>query len=257
MASVTIDLGFGEQAILSNRAISGIAAVTHQRDADEFLRRWPKTRSIQQARDYLRQLGLHVGYCPPDVNGSDTIALLRAAVRSGKLTVSVERAEARAGGGIVEPQPTSGRGAIQSSRQSFAEMAAGGSSASAMLSDAASASKSYSWMQRYDDVSADDLVRYIESVIGRASAQASPPPTDISTPLGNAEPFDLGTEPAPNDLLNVAARGVGEAEEAECHEQYERDMDECTAYRAAMGGARFMDACSQRAFVNYQQCRGY
>ncbi|QCP50136.1 hypothetical protein FAZ95_13695 [Trinickia violacea] len=77
------------------------------------------------------------------------------------------------------------------------------------------------------------------------------------TPLGDAQPFELADDTNSGDAMDIAARGVSEADEAECFAQYERDMDECTAFRSAMGGQRFMDACSQRAFENYQQCRGY
>ena len=91
-------LGFGEQAILSERAASGIVMAKHQQDAEEFLRRWPRTRSIQQELGYLRQLGLHVGYNPPGVNPSDTSALLRSAVKSGKVMVVIERAKTGFGG---------------------------------------------------------------------------------------------------------------------------------------------------------------
>jgi hypothetical protein len=257
MASVKIDLGFGEQAILSERTVTGIPTAKHQLDAEEFLRRWPRTRSIQQARDYLRQLGLHMTYKPPGVNSSDTIALLRSAVKSGTVMVAIERVTTRFGAGGGAPQSTAVSRPIMSFRQSIAEMAAGGSSTSATVGDAVSPPAAYSWLQCYDDVSADDLIKYIESVIGRTTDAAAAPATDLSTPLGDAEPFDLGADPAPDDLMNVAARGVSEADEAECYEQYERDMDECMAYRAAMGGVRFMDTCSQRAFMNYQQCRGY
>ena len=178
MASVIIDLGFGEQAILSEGAASGIVTAKHQRDAEEFLRRWPRTRSIHQERDYLRQLRLHMGYNPPGVNSSDASALLRSAVKSGKVVVVIERATRRMGGGGGVPQSTRQSGAIGSSRQSFAEMAAGGSGASAMLSDAVSAPTAYSWMQSYDDVSADDLIKYLESVIASTRPRL-PPPTQI------------------------------------------------------------------------------
>lgn len=80
---------------------------------------------------------------------------------------------------------------------------------------------------------------------------------DGSTPLGDAQPFEYSDDSNSGDVTDLAARGVSEEHEAECFDQYQRDMDECTAYRSAMGGQRFMDACSQRAFQNYQQCRGY
>ncbi|WP_244124014.1 hypothetical protein [Burkholderia gladioli] len=54
MASVKINLGFGEQAILSDNASSGIWTAKHQQDAKEFLRRWPRTRPVHEERDYLR-----------------------------------------------------------------------------------------------------------------------------------------------------------------------------------------------------------
>ncbi|QGZ59358.1 hypothetical protein [Paraburkholderia acidiphila] len=78
-----------------------------------------------------------------------------------------------------------------------------------------------------------------------------------STPLGDAQPFEYNDDWSGSDATDFAARGVSENDEAECFDQYQRDMDECTAYRSAMGGQRFIDACSQRAFQNYQQCRGY
>jgi hypothetical protein len=80
---------------------------------------------------------------------------------------------------------------------------------------------------------------------------------DDSTPLGDAQPFDYSGDSTGSDTTDLAARGVNEEDEAECFDQYQRDMDECTAYRSAMGGQRFMDKCSQRAFQNYQECRGY
>ncbi len=203
MASVKIDLGFGEQAILSERTTSAVVTAKHQRDAEEFLRRWPRTRSIQQERDYLRQLRLHAEYNPPGVNSSDTAALLRSAVKNGKVSVVIERAATRMGGGGV-PQPMSRSGAIGSSRQSFAEMAAGGSGASAMLRDAVSAPRAYSWMQSYADVSADDLINYIQSVIGTTPVDAAAPDADLSTPLGDAQSFEYGADPAGDDAIQLA-----------------------------------------------------
>ncbi|SAL36230.1 hypothetical protein [Caballeronia humi] len=78
-----------------------------------------------------------------------------------------------------------------------------------------------------------------------------------STLLGDAQPFELGESTLSDEVTEIAARGVSEADEAECYQQFERDMDECRAYKSAMGGGRFMDMCSQRAFMAYQQCRGY
>ncbi|MBO7806112.1 hypothetical protein [Burkholderia pseudomallei] len=204
MASVKIDLGFGEKAILSERAASGIVTAKHQQDAEEFLRRWPRTRSIHQERDYLRQLRLHVGYNPPGVNPSDASALLRSAVKNGRVTVEIERATKRLGGSGGAAQSTRRSGAIGSSRQSFSEMAAARSSTPATLTDEVSAPKPYSWMQRYDDVSADDLIKYIESVIGSTPADAPAPDTDLSTPLGDAQPFEYSEDSPVGDTDQLA-----------------------------------------------------
>lgn len=198
MASVKIDLGFGEQAILSERAVSGIGTAKHQRDAEEFLRRWPRTRSTRQERGYLEQLRLHMGYNPPGVNSSDASALLRSAVKSGKVAVVIERATMRTGNGFSGAQLTGPGGATMPSRQSFAEMAAGGSGSSVLLTDAVSAPKSYSWLQRYDDVSADDLINYIQSVIGSMPGDAAAADADLSTPFADAQPFGYSDE-APTD----------------------------------------------------------
>jgi hypothetical protein len=76
-------------------------------------------------------------------------------------------------------------------------MAAGGNGSSALLNDAFSAPKSYSWLQRYD-VSADDLINYIQSVIGSTLGDAAAPEADLSTPLADAQPFGYSDE-APTD----------------------------------------------------------
>ncbi|RKP51211.1 hypothetical protein [Trinickia fusca] len=260
MASVKIDLGFGDQAVLSERTVSRVLPLMYQRDVEEFLRRWPRTRSNHEARGYLQQLGLYVAYKPPSVNPADTIALLRSAVQSGRVMVVIERARTRSGGGVSAPPASSRRAPIAPSRQSFAEMAAGASTLSVPLDDAVFASKSYSWMQSYDDVSADDLIKYIESVIGNAAdgaVDAAETAVDAPTPLGNAEPFDLSVESTPDDLMNVAARGVSEADEAECFERYELDMEQCQFARAIYSDPRTYAACTARAFASYQSCRGY
>lgn len=261
MASVKIDLGFGEQAILSNRVVSGPSTAQRQRDMEDFLRRWPRTRSIHQERGYLKELGLHLGFHPPGVNPSDASALLRAAVKSGRVVVAIERTATRTGGGASASQPMRRSGTIEPSRRSFEEMAAGSNDISSTLADVAPAAKSrsYDWLSSYDDVTANDLIAYLEDFVSRTSGQAgaSAPDADPTTPLGDAQPFEYSEDTEQENAVEVAARGVSEEDEAECYTQYERDMDECNAYRSAMGGARFMESCSQRAFMNYQQCRGY
>ena len=107
----------------------------------------------------------------------------------------------------------------------------------------------------------DDVPKYIERARARRAAWNAlyqrPPARFEPISLADAQPFTDQPSPLADDPTGLAARGVSGAQEARCYAQYERDMDECRAYRLAMGGSRFMDACAQRAFFNYQQCRGY
>ena len=80
---------------------------------------------------------------------------------------------------------------------------------------------------------------------------------DASTPLGDAQTFEYTSDGLSDDVMELAARGASDADEAECFAQYERDMDLCNALGGPMGGARGISLCKQQAFQNYQQCRGY
>ena len=243
MASVKIDLGFGEQAILSESAASEALQTKHQQDAEEFLRRWPRTRSIHQERGYLQQLGLHAGFHPSGVNPSDTAALLRSAVKSGKVIVVIERTAT--GGGIRASQPTSPPYPL-AARQKAARVAP------------TRKSPSYDWLPRYDDVTAGDLIAYLEDVIRRTPGTATVPETDSSTPLGDAQPFEYSEDSPLQNVDQVAMRGVSEEDEAECHAMYEMDMEQCEVAKAMYGGdLRTHSLCTTRAFENYQACRGY
>ncbi|MEZ0605696.1 hypothetical protein ACAX43_26540 [Paraburkholderia sp. IW21] len=73
-----------------------------------------------------------------------------------------------------------------------------------------------------------------------------------STPLAFAS-----NAASSGDAMELAARGVSEDDEAECHAQYELDMETCNAARAMYRNPAYFLACSQRAFERYQQCRGY
>ncbi len=191
MGSVKIDLGFGEQAHLSQRAPSGIATAKHQRDAEEFLRRWPRIRSIEQEISYLRELGLHLGQTLPGVNPSDTSAQLRAAVKSGNVMVVIERAATSTGGGVCASGPTTPPYPI-AMRQKAAWVAP------------TRKSYSYDWLQNYDDVSADDLINYIQSVIGTTPVDAAAPDAGPSTPLGDTQPFEYTDEASTDAAFEIA-----------------------------------------------------
>ena len=258
MASVKIDLGFGEQAVLSERAGSGIPTAKHQRDAEEFLRRWPRTRSIEQESNYLRQLGLHLGHTQPGAKSSDTSEQLRAAVKSGKVTVVIERAPASTGGGVSASQPTSPPYPLKTWGERAARKEAQLEQRNAAWEQSAVASAPPSSSMTAGDLVA--LLTYVKTGdvgqllndYGNAADDSS-----ASTPLGDADPFSFATDPSSDDVMTVAARGVSEQDEGECYEEYERDMDLCNALGGPMGGARGLALCQQNAFLKYQQCRGF
>ncbi len=243
MASVKIDLGFGEHAILSERAGAGISTAKHQRDAEEFLRRWPRTRSIEQESRYLRQLGLQGGYSSSSENPSDTSAVLRAAVKSGKVTVVIERATTPTGG-VSASGPTRPPYPLYEREKT---------------AWAAPARKAYSYdrLPNYDDVSANDLVAYLEDFVSRTSGNAAAPEADSSTPLGAGQPFSYAEGAAPaSDVEQDAGIFLTPAEEMECEMQYEADMAECSAY-AAMDKSSW-GMCKERAMSRYSNClRGF
>lgn len=81
--------------------------------------------------------------------------------------------------------------------------------------------------------------------------------SDTSTLFGDAQPFEYFDDSGGGSVMDLAARGVSETDEAECFSQYERDMDLCRALGGPMGGSRGQALCEKNAFDNYQQCRGY
>lgn len=97
---------------------------------------------------------------------------------------------------------------------------------------------------------------YVPPAIRRSSA-ALGTAGDAPVRFSDAQPFLYSENARDGEAQDIAARGVTGADDAECFANYERNMDMCTVLRTAMGGQRFMDACSQRAFLNYQRCRGY
>ncbi|WP_053570690.1 hypothetical protein [Caballeronia cordobensis] len=76
--------------------------------------------------------------------------------------------------------------------------------------------------------------------------------------LGDVQPFAYQADVLSDDVTELAMRGVSEAQEAECHAQYELEMEMCNVKTAMLGGnPRAFAQCSQEAFGNYQTCRGY
>jgi hypothetical protein len=80
---------------------------------------------------------------------------------------------------------------------------------------------------------------------------------DVSTPLGDAQPFEYSGDTLGDDVQELTARGVSEAEEAECEAIYEAEMTACSAAGSMYQDPRTYALCKQRAFDNYQACRGY
>jgi hypothetical protein len=78
-----------------------------------------------------------------------------------------------------------------------------------------------------------------------------------ATKLGDAAPFEYGKRAAGGDVFSIAARGVSEAQEADCHAMYEIDMEQCHLVGAMYKDPRTYALCKQRAFSNFQSCRGY
>ncbi|MGX6999981.1 hypothetical protein [Caballeronia sp. KNU42] len=79
----------------------------------------------------------------------------------------------------------------------------------------------------------------------------------VTTPLGDAAPFEYVKSVTGDDVMSIAARGVGEEQEADCFAKYELDMDLCSAGGAMFKSPAYFLECKSRAFANYQQCRGY
>ena len=82
-------------------------------------------------------------------------------------------------------------------------------------------------------------------------------PGNGSTPLGDAAPFEYMKGATGNDVLSIAARGVSEAREADYFGSYENDLELCNFAGALYKDPRTYALCKQRAFSNFQSCRGY
>ncbi|SMG27819.1 hypothetical protein [Paraburkholderia susongensis] len=100
---------------------------------------------------------------------------------------------------------------------------------------------------------------------GRAQ---QPVNTDIASPqygnsprvpqsFSNARPFQYTPDAIGDNVQDIAARGVSDAHEAECFARYEHDMMACDMIGATYKDSRTYLLCKQRAFSNYQTCRGF
>ncbi|RQV39106.1 hypothetical protein DF027_21180 [Burkholderia cenocepacia] len=239
MASVTIELGSGKRATLTRASGSAGASLSaDQRSAvSELMLHWPKYEGLTtNALTYLRQLGLNA------LPGASLDAL-RSAIEDGRVTVEIDRKVAGGGGG-AGGQPSTPPFPLASRLASASPVAA-------LPLD----KPLPSWAQP-SDVSAGELISYLQSVVGggagRGLAGAASGLVD-STPLADAAPFSLDDSPL-GDALSMAA--VDPFQEEQCFARYEIDMEMCAAAGAMYKDPRTYAMCSQRAFAKYQTCRG-
>ncbi|TDV18306.1 hypothetical protein C7408_10361 [Paraburkholderia caballeronis] len=78
-----------------------------------------------------------------------------------------------------------------------------------------------------------------------------------SIPLGDVQAFEYSDNLSDGDVMELAARGVSEGQEAECFAEYEARQAECQAYSALNRDPYTYLVCRQSAFRLYNQCRGY
>ncbi|MDN7537008.1 hypothetical protein [Burkholderia cenocepacia] len=224
MGTVTIELGSGKRATLTSGAGTTSLSAAQRSDVSELLLHWPKYEGLtSNASTYLRQLGLSA------LPGA-ALDAIRSAIEDGRVTVTIDR-KASGGGGSAGGQP-SARPFPLSSRMASAPGAA-----------ALPAEKALPSWATPSDVSAGELMSYLQSVVA-------------ATPLSDAAPFSMGDSPL-GDPLKMAARAVNEELEDDCLSKYERDIELCNRLAKVMGGMAGLAVCKQNAFMDYQECRGF
>lgn len=190
--AVTIDIGSGKRATLSSD--SGAIRPAEQRAAvSELMLHWPKYSALMaEAASYLRELGL-VG----SLSG-DPVAALRSAIEDGRVTVSIDRpvASGGAGGGGGPSTPPFPKGSRFASVPRMAALPAD--------------KPIPSWAVP-SDVSAGELMSYLQSVVagtGGALAGGTPQLANSfgsGSPLGDANVFDYADSPLSGDIQELAA----------------------------------------------------
>ncbi|AQQ46772.1 hypothetical protein A8F72_24640 [Burkholderia cenocepacia] len=235
MAVVNIDIGSGKRATLSSDGGS-IRSAEQRAAVSEILMHWPKYPGLLSgATGYLRDLGL-----AGSLSG-DPVAALRAAIEDGRVSVSIDKPVAR--GGAAGGSPSTPPFPKANRLASVPGMAA------------LPADKALPSWATPSDVSAGELMSYLESVVSGAGAAVAGGASSLvdSTPLGDAAPFSLDDSPV-SDALSMAA--VDPFQEEQCFARYEIDMEMCAAAGAMYKDPRTYAMCSQRAFAKYQTCRG-
>ncbi|WP_175856682.1 hypothetical protein [Burkholderia anthina] len=237
MASITIELGSGKRATLT-RAGSATLSASQRAAVGELMLHWPTYAGLTtNAMTYLRQLGL-------DAFRGAPLDVLRSAIEDGKVAVAIERQAT--GGGTAGGRPSTPPFPWANRLPSVAPVAS------------LPVDKPLPDWARPSDVSAGELIRYLESVVRRAGSGVTGPASGrVDTPLGDATPFSPGDSPLGSDSLILAARRVNEGLEAACTEKYEAAVELCNRLAKVMGGLAGLAMCKQNAFLNYQECRGF
>lgn len=239
MASVTIELGSGKRATLTRAdGAAGASLSAGQRSAvSELMLHWPKYEGLTaNAQTYLRQLGLNA------LPGA-ALDAIRSAIEDGRVTVEIDRKVVGGGAGGQPSTPPFPR----------ANRLAAASPVAALPLD----KPLPSWAQP-SDVSAGELISYLESVVGGAGSGLAGVASGLvdGTPLGDAAPFSLD-DSSLSDPLKMAARAVNSELEDDCMAKYERDIELCNRLAKVMGGMAGLAMCKQNAFMDYQECRGF
>ncbi len=198
---------------------------------------WPKYEGLTtNAQTYVRQLGLNA------LPGASLDAI-RSAIEDGRVTVEIDRKVAGGGAGGQPSTPPF----------PLASRLASASPVAALPLD----KPLPSWAQP-SDVSAGELISYLESVVGGAGGGIAGAASGLvdSTPLGDAAPFSLD-DSSLSDPLKMAARAVNSELEDDCMAKYERDIELCNRLAKVMGGMAGLAMCKQNAFMDYQECRGF
>lgn len=234
MASIAIELGSGKRATLT-RAVRATLSASQRAAIREVMLHWPKYAGLTtNAVMYVRQLGLDAVRGPP-------LDVLRSAIEDGRVVVEIERLAVSGGASGGQPSmPPFPRGNRLGRVAPIAVR---------------SGDKPIPSWARPSDVSADELIRYLESVVantGRGIADIAPGCVD-GAPLSDATPFSLG-DPSWTDVLTIAA--VDPFQEEQCFARYEIDMEMCAAAGAMYKDPRTYALCRQRAFEKFQTCRG-
>ncbi|RQR30025.1 hypothetical protein DIE23_20945 [Burkholderia sp. Bp9143] len=234
MASIAIELGSGKRATLT-RAGSATLSVDQRAAVTELMLHWPKYAGLTtNAMTYLRELGI-------DAFRGAPLDVLRSAIEGGRVVVEIERLAV--GGGASGGHP---------STPPFPR--ANRSTSVAPIASLPVDKPIPSWACP-SDVSADELISYLESVIEAAGSRVADITRGLvdSTPLGGAGPFLLDDLPL-GAALSMAA--VDPFREEQCFARYEIDMEMCAAVGAMYKDPLTYALCKQRAFDKYQTCRG-